>query len=334
MPMLKTVFSSGTVDVPVIDGLEESRCGAVVAEMIGNRWKLELDQTETRIDEGQAGPFMEFLAKGAYTSGETARSAGEFDAERKCYAAFDGIVHVPGLLRDIERCLGSRIVAGVETTVDVRHRFAGYSRVDAMCDTIEQLAASLPHSIAGITFGELRDALLSEGALYFFHGDIQMTVVFDMTFRERGVGLGMWDGDEWDIIERPNGHSAHEWMARCAHGNEHEAFDANERFQTFNPSNNRFLSYTATRVSSLPGDGVCELEDLARFADVHWRQMGTDGTDVPLFPPLRTIDMVFGLAYKTVFTYTRSDVWTYVASSTSHFPEALEGIKERRTRWG
>lgn len=270
--------------------LTEARMGAVASMLTEVAGVIELPD----LDVKDSRPFVEFLESGKYALANALdASALALASEAACYKALHDRIHVPGLLRDIEACIHDRVVAGIVGIDVVRETFKGYDRVDGMCDTFNKI---LPET-QKISHQTLREALGTDGTLFAFYGDKFMWVVCDMEFME--------------LDEDEDNNEYHTWMTR-SHG-------ATGDFVTSNPSNKRYLSYTATRhVTVVPGNRQTTFDDgeglVEHFARTRWTQVGLDGTDAPVFPPLHSIDAVVGLcpgSSKKRFVFTRNDVWQF-----------------------
>lgn len=292
---LELGLRDGTVSVRVCDSLinNDVRAGAVLAmvlTVLSKRLDVELETC-------QVGPLVQFLEAGTYAGEyiDHLPSADVYAAEVACYAVASGVIHIPGLINDIERSLYHRLAVTRTETVDaVRARFAGYDRIDAMCNLLDQLMPTIPTCI---THDELKDALKAEGGLFIFHGDKYMTFVYD------NYNGGSSNGGFYSV-----------------------PLDA-----ASNPSYKQFQSFIATRYNSVapfvtayPGVQKSMIDSpdvlLSSFHDpddAHaWKQIGVDGTDMPLFPPLHTIDAVVGMTYMALddyerFVFARNDLWQF-----------------------
>jgi hypothetical protein len=89
-------------------------------------------------------------------------------------------MYVPGLVRDIEESIYTAIVArGVEHIEVVRSLLSGYDAISGMCFALGRILSNM-HPVTDL---ELRLPLATDGCLFIFHTDKEMTLVFDMEHR-------------------------------------------------------------------------------------------------------------------------------------------------------
>jgi hypothetical protein len=114
-----------------------SRIGPVIGSHIADRFMLiRSDFRCCGLCSRDAGPLLKFLSEGMYSPSSLVDSAS-VASERRCYGAFCGQVYVPGLLRDIEKALRDRILGCAISVQEVRASFAGFDRVQGMCDAFD-----------------------------------------------------------------------------------------------------------------------------------------------------------------------------------------------------
>lgn len=277
---------------PELEG-DDDRLGAPLAMILASEDPhLELPSLALE----HSGPFQQFIRTGRYVAG-----SASFVSEAECYKAVAGCMYVPGLLRDIQDSIFAAVMAnGVGHISQVHSLLAGYDTITGMCYALEHIL-HLPR----ISVAQLRVSLSAVGSLFIFHNDQDMTVVFDLNHRaEDGVG-GM------EVEHLSHRHFLSETGVVCS-----------------NPSSQRFVSYTGTRTLTVApgvdrgdvGHGNGRISDIevlmchmCAFARDGMRQVGNDGTDVPLFPSLYTLNAVITLPVhgQSELLYSRNDLWTY-----------------------
>ena len=261
---LNIKFADATIAVKVSPLCTEASLGSCLAAHLEGGY----DATLAPMSVADAGPLVDLLERGKYEPlSSTLRGVPR--AEVECYRLFNDAMpmHVPGLLRDIEDALRKRVLHGLATVHDVRNMFAGYDRVQGVCDTLECLlppnnAAAYPPLLL-LTRADLERALDDEGCLFIFHGDFKVSIVFDMHYAEDGDDIPFYMY-HWvcDIVEK--GASTEVPMV----------------FSVSNPSGKRYVSFEAMGPRGLavvPSDKnmpLRELELLGRL--LHGRRLAAD----------------------------------------------------------
>lgn len=223
-----------------------------------------------------AGPLLQFLETGSYIPPYVGKQTEDvLESEAACYkASCTDDLFVPGFLRDVERVLYNRMTTGHARIDDTCVRFAGYERVLCICGVVWNDCIGIPHR-------NLVSHLIEDRSLFIFHRDpsqlvetIYMTLVLDIasTYKDNIIYKCMKDT-----------YSDRGWFTG---GN--------------NPSNNRFMSFTtkdAVDVESLTTASkdkyMCSKQYMIDvLANAPWRQVGDDGTRVPVFPSIDTVNLV------------------------------------------
>ena len=323
-------FADATIAVNVSPLCTEARVGSCLAAHLEQGY----DATVAPLSVADAGPLVAFLERGKYEP-LSLTLCGVPRAEVECYRLFADAMpmHVPGLLRDIEDALRKRVLHGLATVRDVRDTFAGYDRVQGICDTLEcLLPAAAPTNPPGLplllTRADLERALDDEGCLFIFHADYKMSIVFDMNYTE--------DGDDIPFFIY---HWVRDIVEKCA------STETPMVFSVSNPSGKRYVSFEATGprdMTAVPSDAHMPLRELELLADgffavSDWQQTSRDGTDAPEFPAIHTIDAVVGTNNKpgasSVFVFARNDLWKFAVSgnSSDYDPSGVLGQMDRFT---
>jgi hypothetical protein len=210
----------------------------------------------------ESEPLLKFLKTGTYN-----RDATCIEDETRCYKDVYNHLHIPSLIRDIERNIYIGLVSGIESIAEVQARFLGYERIDAICEVMTMMMPKTQQ----ITRNQLKDHLKNECALVVFHGERLITLVFD--------------------------------LESCTEvkGNYHSLIE-DEIITLPKISNRHFVSYTGERLAAvLPFYHYDELDDccsLTRHGMKEMNGMMIYDRDEPIFPPLHTIEAVLSMRDK------------------------------------